>query len=491
MAKAREKNKFYVTTPVYYPTAKPHLGTAYTTIAADILARWHKLKGEETFFLTGTDEHGQKLDEAAKKAGKSPKEYTDVLVEEFKKAWKALNIQFDGFIRTTDKKHEENVQKLIKQIFDNGDIYKGTYKGLYCVPCETYWTEKDLVNGKCPSCNREVKEIEEEAYFFKLSEYQQKLLDFYEKNPNFILPKFRKSEIVNRIKEGLKDISFTRSKFKWGVEFPIDKNFVLWVWPDALTNYLSGIDWPNGKNFKKFWPADVHLIGKDIIFFHSILWPAMLMSAGIELPKSIFAHGWWTVNGEKMSKSKENVVDPLEIAGKYGVDTLRYFIFRATPFGQDGDFNEQALIDRHNNELANKLGNLVVRVTTLAEKYGIKKTPNKLLNNLKFEEIEKHIENYEIDKALGIIFEFIDICNEYVQREKPWETSYPAKGKLLYEVLSCIQAIAFLLWPFMPETCEKIAGNLGFEIKSFKDMTKPLKEGKINKSEILFEKIKS
>jgi len=484
------KKTFYVTTPIYYPTAKPHLGTAYTTIAVDILARWNKLLGKDVFFLTGTDEHGQKLEEAAKLAGQNPKDYVDKLVEDFKNAWKELNIEFNGFIRTTDKEHEEIVKKIIKKIYDSGDLYESDYEGLYCIPCESYWTEKDLVNGKCPSCGREVKAFKEKAYFFKLSKYQDKLLELYKKNPRFIMPESKRNEIISRVKEGLKDISFTRSQFKWGIEFPINKNYVLWVWPDALSNYISALDWPNGKNFKKFWPADCHLVGKDIIWFHCVIWPAMLFSAGIEVPKTIFAHGWWTANGEKMSKSKGNVVDPLELSKKYSLDSFRYFIFRATPFGEDGDFSEKALVDRHNNELANKLGNLVSRVTALAEKYGIEKAENKnkLLGKLKLKEIEKLIDNYEFDKALNLIFEFIDKCNEYVQEKKPWETH---DKKILYELIDSIKAIAILLWAFMPETCEKIASNLGFEIKDLKDIGKAIKISKIKKGEILFKKIES
>jgi methionyl-tRNA synthetase len=479
------KKTFYVTTPIYYPTAKPHLGTAYTTIAADVLARWHKLLGEEVFFLTGTDEHGEKLSESAKTAGMSPKEYVDKLVKDFQEAWSVLNIEFDGFIRTTDKSHEDIVKKLVKKIYENGDLYEKDYEGLYCIPCESYWTEKDLENEKCPTCGREVSPFKEKAYFFRLSKYQGKLLKLFEDNDKFLLPISKKNEIINRIKEDLRDVSFTRSKFKWGVEFPIDKKYVLWVWADALTNYISALGWPIGKNFKKFWPANVHLIGKDILWFHSVIWPAMLLSAGIKPPKTIFAHGWWTIDGEKMSKSKGNVVDPLELANKYGVDAFRYFILRATPFGNDGDFSEQALIDRNNNELANKFGNLVSRVSALAETYGIKKTENKLLKKLKLKEIEKAFENYELDRALSIIFEFIDVSNEYVQEKKPWETH---DTKVLYELSDSIKAIAILLSPFMPETCEKVAEVFNFKI-NYKEINKPLKVSEIKKAEILFKKI--
>ncbi|MBS3078707.1 methionine--tRNA ligase [Candidatus Pacearchaeota archaeon] len=481
----KNKKTFYVTTPIYYPTAKPHLGTAYTTIAADILARWHKLLGEDVFFLTGTDEHGQKLDEAAKKVGKNPKEYVDELVKEFKNVWKELNINFDEFIRTTDKKHEEIVKKLIKKIYDNGDLYEEDYEGLYCVPCESYWTEKDLFNGKCPSCGRGVQSIKEKAYFFRLSKYQKKLIELYNNNSDFVLPKSKKNEMINRIEEGLKDVSFTRSKFKWGVEFPMNKDYVLWVWADALTNYISALEWPDGKNFKKFWPANIHLIGKDILWFHSVIWPAMLMSAGINMPKTIFAHGWWTVDGEKMSKSKNNVIDPLELIRKYGVDSFRYFLFRASTFGEDGDFSEKVLIERHNSELANKFGNLISRVSTLAEKYGLEKTENKLLHKLNLKQINLYINNYELDKVLNEIFSFIDACNEYVQEKKPWETH---DKKILYQLVDSIKAISILLWPFIPSTCEKISEQFGFKI-NYSEIEKPLKIKDIRKGEILFKKI--
>lgn len=477
------KKKYYLTTPIYYPNDVPHLGHAYTTIAADILARWHKLFGEEVFFLTGTDEHGKKLANAAAKAGLSPKEFIDKLIPEFKKAWKDLNVEYDRFIRTTDRDHENIVQEILQKVYDKGDIYLGEYEGLYCISCEAYYTEKDAPNLKCPIHEKQLENLKEETYFFRLSKYQKFLLDLYKKNPDFILPKKRASEIINRVKEGLKDFSVSRTSFDWGIPLPFDKKHFSYVWFDALINYYSAT---RQKGKEKFWPADLHIVGKDIIWFHTVYWPAMLKSAGIELPKTVFAHGWWTINSKKMGKSAGNAIKVDELIGIAGVDSARYFLIRETPFGEDGDFSESALVDRHNNELANKLGNLVMRVSTLAEKYGIEKSSGKKLDSERLlKNVEKHFENFELDKSLNEIFAFVDLCNEYVQEKKPWETH---DKKVLYELSNAIKDIAILLSPFMPSTSEKIASTFGFEI-SLDDFDKPLKVSKITKSEILFKKI--
>ena len=460
-----EKKKFYVSTPIYYPNDVPHIGHAYTTIAADVLSRWHKQKGENVFFLTGTDDHGKKIAQAAEKAGKTPKKFTDDLIPEFKEAWEKLNIKYDRFIRTTDKDHEKIVQEVLKKVYEKGDIYKGEYEGYYCTDCEAYYTEKDLVDGCCPIHKKKVELLKEESYFFKLSKYQKKLLDLYEKNPKFISPKTKKQEVINRVKEGLRDLSISRANFDWGIKLPFDKEHVCYVWFDALFNYYSGA---KGKGF---WPADVHLIGKDILWFHSVYWPAFLLSAGIGLPKKVFAHGWWTFDKEKISKSRGKVINIEELVSIAGVDAARYFLLRATPFGDDGDFSSEAVIKRYNDELANKLGNLVSRVSGLAEKNGVEKCENKLIKKLKEKEIGKKIENYEFDKALNLIFEFIDICNEYVQNNKLWETK---DKKKLYEVVESIKKVADLLSPFIPESAEKIQ-------KTF--------SGKIKKGDILFKKI--
>ncbi len=456
------KKAFYITTAIDYVNAEPHIGHAYQKIIADALARWHKLEGEKVRFLTGTDEHGKKIALSAQEAGKKPKEFVDIISKKFKEAWDKLDIQYDRFIRTTDKDHEKFVQDFVKKV--EKDIYKGQYEGYYCTRCEAYYTEKDLINGCCPVHETKIEKIKEESYFFKLSKYQGKLLKLYKEHPEFVLPKERRNEIINRVKEGLQDLSITRTNFSWGIPFPLDKRHVIYVWFDALLNYLSGAE--------NFWPANLHLLGKDNGWFHAVIWPAMLLSAGYKLPKTVFIHGFLTFNGKKISKSLGNTISPNHLVDKYGTDSIRYFICRNFVLGEDGDFDEKALVERHNNELANKLGNLVSRVAALAEKYGTEKCENRLLKKLKLKEIEKHFENYEIDKALNEIFTFIDVCNEYIQSKKPWETY---DKKVLWELSESIREIARLLWPFIPETSEKI--------------TKQFSGKSIKKGEILFKKI--
>lgn len=403
--------KFYVTTAIDYVNAEPHIGHAYQKIVADALARWHKLLGEDVRFLTGTDEHGKKVQNAAEAAGKNPKEFVDETSKKFKEAWKALNVIPNRFIRTTDKDHAKVVKDFIEKCEKKGDIYKGTYEGNYCVNCEAYVTEKDLVDNECPyHPGKKIEKISEESYFFKLSKYQDFLLDLYKKHPEFVLPDSRRNEIINRVKDGLNDLSITRTSFDWGIPFPLDKKHVTYVWFDALINYYTGED--------GYWPADVHILGKDNTWFHTVYWPAMLKSVGYKLPKTIFNHGFLTFNGQKISKSLGNVISPVVLVEKYGADSIRYYALRQFPFanGDDGDFSEEVLVRRHNDELANKLGNLVSRVSNLAEKNGIQKCDNKLLKKLKLKEIGKLIDNFEFDKALNLIFEFIDVCNEYVQK---------------------------------------------------------------------------
>lgn len=477
-----KKTKFYVTTAIDYPNAEPHIGHAYQKIVADALARWHKLIGDDVWFLTGTDEHGKKIQEAAEKQNKDTKEFVDEVSEKFKFAWNSLNIQPNRFIRTTDKDHEKLVQEVIKECEKKGDIYKGKYEGLYCVGCEAYYTEQDAPGCICPLHNRKLEKIEEESYFFRLSNYGKFLLELYKKNPEFLLPVERRNEITNRVKEGLKDLSISRTSFKWGIPFPGDKKHIVYVWFDALFNYLTG----SGKK-QEYWPANVHLLGKDNGWFHAVYWPAFLKSAGYELPKTVFVHGFLSFNGQKISKSLGNAISPITLVEKYGADSIRYFCLRNFAFaeGNDGDFSEKTLIERHNSELADKFGNLVSRVSALAEKYGFEKTKNSLLKSLKQKQIEKHMNNYEVDKALNEIFAFIDVCNEYVQNKKPWETH---DKKVLYELLDSIRNITILLSPFIPGTCEKVAKQFNFELK-YSEIGKSFDFNKIYKSEVLFKKI--
>lgn len=484
----KNQNKFYITTAIDYVNAEPHIGHAYQKIIADVLARWNKLQGKEVFYLTGTDEHGQKIAKSAAENKKTPQEFVNLLAPKFENSWKLLDIDFDRFIRTTEEDHKKRVKEFIRLMHKKGDIYKGQYKGLYCEDCEAYFTEKDLVDGKCKfHPYKEIRILTEEAYFFKLSKYSKKLLELYEKNKEYILPLFRRKEIINRVKAGLNDLNITRLKenVSWGIDFPLDNEKIVYVWYEALLNYITGIGWPENEKFKKFWPADVEILGIDNGWFHCVIWPAMLFSLGIKPPKTILINGFLTFNGKKISKSLGNGISPKTLVEKYSANSIRYYVCRNFVFGQDGDFSEKVLIDRHNNELANKLGNLVSRATALAEKYGIEKTENKLLKKLKLKQIKILFENYEFDKVLNEIFTFIDICNEYIQKNKIWETQ---NKKQLYEILDSLKAIAILLWPFIPSASKKISENLGFELK-LENIKKPLNIKKIRKSEILFKKI--
>lgn len=474
------KEKFYVTTPIYYPNDIPHVGHAYTTIVADAISRWKKLLGKEVFFLTGTDEHGKKIEEVATKMGKTPKQFVDDLIPKFKDAWKKLDIEYDRFIRTTDKDHEKVIKEMLQRSFDNRDIYLGEYEGLYCVGCERYYTEKELEEGNCPIHKKPAVLLKEQSYFFKLSKYQDKLLELYEKHPEFISPEYRKQEVINRVKEGLRDISISRTSFDWGIPLPFDKKHVCYVWFDALFNYYSAT---REKGKEKFWPADLQILAKDIFWFHAVYWPAFLMSVKEKIPKKLFIHGYWTFNKEKISKSRGKIVNIDELIGITGnPDSARYFLLREAVFGEDGDFSNEALIDRHNGELTNKLGNLISRVSGLIEKNGLTKCENSLSKKFKLKTFEKLMNNYEFDKALNEIFAFIDVCNEYVQHKKPWETK---DKKVLYELADSIKIIAIILSPFIPSTSEKIAKQFGFEI-SLKNLDKPLKVSEIKKGEHLF-----
>jgi methionyl-tRNA synthetase len=487
--------KFYVTTAIDYVNAEPHIGHAYQKVVADVLSRWNKILGKRVFFLTGTDEHGKKLSLSAEKAGKTPQQFVDEITVKFKEAWKALNIDYDRFIRTTDEDHVKTVLEFIDKINKAGDIYKGKYTGRYCVGCERYYTETEMPGKVCSIHKKPLEVISEDTYFFKLNKYQKFLLDLYEKHPEFILPVERRNEMVNRVKEGLEDLCITRTTFDWGIPFPLEKGHVVYVWFDALINYYTAV---KGKDF---WPADVHLLGKDNGWFHAVIWPAMLKSAGIELPKTVFIHGFLTFNGEKISKSLGNAISPVALTEKYGADSIRYFLMREIPFGQDGDFSEEALKNRHNSELADSLGNLVNRVLVLLEKNfdGVVPEPTKKdkLSELAIEtpdKVKSSIESFQFHNALNDIWYLISEANKYINDNKVWEIRDKKKlGGILYNLLETLRFVSILTYPFIPETAEKITEQLGLE-KKF--LYEDLKWGKLEKGiktrrgEVLFKKIK-
>ncbi|MDP8012677.1 MAG: methionine--tRNA ligase [Nanoarchaeota archaeon] len=486
-----ERKKFYITTPIFYVNDKPHIGHAYTMIVADILARWHRLRGEDVFFLTGTDEHGEKIQKSAIAAGKTPQEFVDGIVDRFKATWKALNISYDFFIRTTDENHIETVQKFISLLQQKGDIYKGEYEGWYCVSDETFLTELELVDGKCPYCGKPVERVKEESYFFRLSKYREALLDHYKENKEFLSPSFRAQEIINRVKEGLNDLSISRTSVTWAVPFPEDDKHFVYVWLDALVNYISALGWPEGEKFREFWPADVHLIGKEINWFHSVIWPALLMSAGLPLPRMVFSHGWWTVDGKKMSKSVGNVVDPMDLLSRYTDDEIRYFLIRSMPIGQDGDFSERALAERVNGELLADLGNLVSRIIAIADKADVSFLGENILEKeINIEKIDKAFEEVDINAALEEIWSFIRKMNKYVDSTQPWRLKGEELSEVMYNLLEGLRVLSILLYPFMPRTAEKIASQLGTEITSLDDCKFKPFNGKIRRGEHLFSLVK-
>ncbi len=482
---------YYITTPIYYVNDKPHIGHAYTTIVADVIARWQRLKNEEVFFLTGTDEHGEKIEKAAFAAGTTPAVFVDSIVGKYTELWKILDISNDDFIRTTEERHIAVVKSFVKQLIKGGDIYKGEYEGWYCTPDETFFTKLQLVDGKCPECGRPVKRLKEESYFFRLSKYQGALLRFYENNAGFLAPEFRAREITNRVRNGLNDISITRKNVGWGIPFPGDESHTIYVWVDALLNYISALGWPDGI-FARFWPANVHMVGKEINWFHSVIWPAMLFSAGIEPPKKVFAHGWWTVEGKKMSKSVGNAIDPKVIAERYGRDSLRYFMIREMPLGDDGDFSEKALAARINGELVDDLGNLVYRALTLAERFGgsISGTAE-LEKSLDLEGIMKCIEGLDLSGALEKVWSFIRASNRYINEKEAWKLSGEDFGNALYNLVEALRVISILIKPFMPGTSESIRKQLGIQAEGLDACRFKEFKGRIVKGPYLFEKVKA
>lgn len=508
------KEKFYITTPIYYPSTKLTIGNCYTTIICDAIARFKKLEGRDVFYMTGTDEHGQKIFEAAQKAGKDVKTHLDDIVSDTKELWKLLDIEYDKFIRTTDSDHVAAVKKIFNKLYEKGYIYKSTYKGLYCLPCESFWTESQLIDGKCPDCGRPVTEQEEEAYFFKLSEFSDKLLKLYSENPKFLLPTSRVNEMVNNfIKPGLEDLCVTRTSVKWGIPVDFDPKHTIYVWIDALSNYLTGLGYlsdDEGK-FKKYWPADLHVIGKDIVRFHSIIWPAMLMALDLPLPKQIIGHGWLMLGGDKLSKSKKTAtvecVDPRILVPRYSADAVRYYLLREIPFGSDGQYSTEAFLNKFNSDLCNNFGNLVSRTFSMLKKYTASQIPD-AQNDAEDEPLKteiaeetkrvfKFMQDFDVSKALASIFNIFSKANAYIEKTEPFRLAKdPEKQARLQTVmrnlLECIRIGATLLYPFLPTSASKVLDALNIKAPySFEDVEKfyALKSGTVQPLAILFPRL--